>query len=431
VRRDDASAEAATHADAAAAQPAPGAKLESDKEQAVPEGKDEAAETAAETPALAENAAPETVVPPSPPNVLPVAVATVALPAATAQPDAASAVQAQGEAVSARTGAAVVTTTLPPAQDPGSEAAEAAEAEAALDDATAAKPVPGSSTAKGAEAEGIDEAIARLASALAPANAPAAKTGAAQASAGTKTASGEGEAEAETDVAQAGEAGKPAVSAAVPNAAAIPAAPARSARSADGETKAAAVDPQPVKAEGPATPFPTALVSADLASSGTAPQAGGPTQGPAQIVHNVPLSNVPVEIGMKSLAGINHFEIRLAPDDLGRIDVKLHIDAEGQVKAHLVVDRPETLAFLQRDAAQLQQTLEQAGLKTQDGGVAVSLRNSPSDPGFGQNRGGAGDDTPRHSGRRSGSGATEATDAIAAPTRRLLWPRATGVDLHI
>jgi flagellar hook-length control protein FliK len=145
----------------------------------------------------------------------------------------------------------------------------------------------------------------------------------------------------------------------------------------------------------------------------------------------VPLGKVPVEIGLKSLAGVNHFEIRLAPDDLGRVDVRLHIDGEGRVKAHLLVDRPETLAFLQRDAAQLQQTLEQAGLKTQDGGLALSLRNSPSDQGFGQNRGEANDDLPRQSGRGTSSGQADPADGVAGPTRRLLWPRPTGVDLHI
>ncbi|MFC6740326.1 flagellar hook-length control protein FliK [Methylobacterium tardum] len=60
---------------------------------------------------------------------------------------------------------------------------------------------------------------------------------------------------------------------------------------------------------------------------------------------------------------IEEFQIRLDPVELGRIDVKLEIDkARGTVTTHLVVDRPETLAMLQRDAGQLQQALSQAGL---------------------------------------------------------------------
>ncbi|MEV8755850.1 flagellar hook-length control protein FliK, partial [Klebsiella variicola] len=58
------------------------------------------------------------------------------------------------------------------------------------------------------------------------------------------------------------------------------------------------------------------------------------------------------------------------------IDVKLEIDkARGTVMTHLVVDRPETLALLQRDAGQLQQALTQAGLDPSSGGLNLSLRS--------------------------------------------------------
>ena len=99
---------------------------------------------------------------------------------------------------------------------------------------------------------------------------------------------------------------------------------------------------------------PRPAVSAHVASAdGTPP--------PVPIVNQVPLAGVPVEIGLRSMARINHFEIRLAPEDLGRIDVKLDIDVHGGVKAHLIVDRPDTLSFLQRDAVSLERALDQAG----------------------------------------------------------------------
>ena len=66
----------------------------------------------------------------------------------------------------------------------------------------------------------------------------------------------------------------------------------------------------------------------------------------------VPLGAVAMTIGLRSLAGSNRFEISLDPKDLGRIDVNLDIDKDnGTVTAHLTVDRPETLALLQRDVA--------------------------------------------------------------------------------
>ncbi|TGD96655.1 flagellar hook-length control protein FliK [Methylobacterium nonmethylotrophicum] len=79
---------------------------------------------------------------------------------------------------------------------------------------------------------------------------------------------------------------------------------------------------------------------------------------------------------MRALAGANRFEIRLDPYELGRIDVSLDIDrTHGAVKAHLVVERPETLALLQRDAGSLQQALTQAGLNPGEAGLTFSLRD--------------------------------------------------------
>ena len=46
-----------------------------------------------------------------------------------------------------------------------------------------------------------------------------------------------------------------------------------------------------------------------------------------------------------------HFEIRLDPPELGRIDVKLDVDRDGNVSTRLVVDRADTLDLLKRDAS--------------------------------------------------------------------------------
>ena len=90
----------------------------------------------------------------------------------------------------------------------------------------------------------------------------------------------------------------------------------------------------------------------------------------------VPLSALPIEIGMRALEGARRFDIRLSPEDLGRVDVRLDIADDGTVNAQLVVDRVETLALLQRDAKTLERAFEQAGLRTQEGGVGFSLDTS-------------------------------------------------------
>ncbi|MCJ2131786.1 flagellar hook-length control protein FliK [Methylobacterium sp. E-045] len=114
----------------------------------------------------------------------------------------------------------------------------------------------------------------------------------------------------------------------------------------------------------------------------------------------VPLGAVPMTIGLRSLAGSNRFEISLDPKDLGRIDVNLDIDKDsGTVTAHLTVDRPETLALLQRDVGNLQQALSQAGFDAGDAAINLSLR---SDTG---SNGGSGAERDAGGGREGRPGA--------------------------
>jgi flagellar hook-length control protein FliK len=98
----------------------------------------------------------------------------------------------------------------------------------------------------------------------------------------------------------------------------------------------------------------------------------------------VPLSGLAVEIAANVKGGKSTFEIRLDPADLGRIDVRVQIDQNGQVTSHLTVEKPETLSMLRQDAPQLQQALNDAGLKTGSGGLQFSLRDQSSS---GQNSG--------------------------------------------
>ena len=99
----------------------------------------------------------------------------------------------------------------------------------------------------------------------------------------------------------------------------------------------------------------------------------------------VPLSGVALEIAANVKNGKSSFEIRLDPADLGRIDVRVQIDQNGQVTSHLTVEKPETLSMLRQDAPQLQQALSDAGLKTDSGGLQFSLRDQSSGQNGGNN----------------------------------------------
>jgi flagellar hook-length control protein FliK len=89
----------------------------------------------------------------------------------------------------------------------------------------------------------------------------------------------------------------------------------------------------------------------------------------------LPPSALPVEIGLRALQGLKEFQIRLDPAELGRVEVRLSIDEESTVTAKVIVDRVDTLNLLQRDAKTLERAFEQAGLKSADGGIDMTLRD--------------------------------------------------------
>jgi flagellar hook-length control protein FliK len=92
----------------------------------------------------------------------------------------------------------------------------------------------------------------------------------------------------------------------------------------------------------------------------------------------VPLAGVAIEIASKAVAGKNHFDIRLDPPELGRIEVRLDVGHDGSISSHVIADRKDTLDLLQRDSSGLQRAFEDAGLKTSDQGMQFSLRDHTS-----------------------------------------------------
>jgi chemotaxis protein MotD len=105
------------------------------------------------------------------------------------------------------------------------------------------------------------------------------------------------------------------------------------------------------------------------------PSAAPASAAAAQQAPAVPIEGVAVQITAQAKAGKQSFGIRLDPPELGRIDVRLDVDRHGHVTSRLVVDRPETLDLLRRDAGGLERALQDAGLKTSDNGLQFSLRD--------------------------------------------------------
>jgi hypothetical protein len=148
------------------------------------------------------------------------------------------------------------------------------------------------------------------------------------------------------------------------------------APSATGAAKSATADPSTLGlAPGNVATTQAATTEATTATSGSALAAA------------VPIAGLPVTIAAHAQGGLSQFDIRLDPPDLGRIDVRLGFDSNGQVTSHVTVDRPETLTLLQSQQPQLEQALQQAGLKTADNGLQFSLRDQSF---TGQNNNGSG-----------------------------------------
>ena len=137
----------------------------------------------------------------------------------------------------------------------------------------------------------------------------------------------------------------------------------------------------------------------------------------------MPLSGLALEIAASAQSGKSRFEIRLDPADLGRIDVRIDVDRNGQVTSHLTVEKPETLSMLQQDAPQLQRALDDAGFRTGSSGLQFSLRDQSSS---GQNDSGS-----RNAQRLVISDENTIPAAVAGRTYGRLPGSGSGVDIRV
>lgn len=72
------------------------------------------------------------------------------------------------------------------------------------------------------------------------------------------------------------------------------------------------------------------------------------------------------------------FEMALTPDDLGRVDISLDIDAEGRLNARLAFDNPAAATDLRGRADELRRQLEDAGFHLADDAFEFTERDSGS-----------------------------------------------------
>lgn len=109
---------------------------------------------------------------------------------------------------------------------------------------------------------------------------------------------------------------------------------------------------------------------------------------------------VAVQIKKGVAEGVDKISIKLDPGNLGKVEIKLEIGHDGRLTAIVAADKPETLQLLQQDVKNLEQSLRDSGLKTDQQSLSFTLRdqgqgNDGRDGqggGYGRQRGRGGDE---------------------------------------
>lgn len=106
----------------------------------------------------------------------------------------------------------------------------------------------------------------------------------------------------------------------------------------------------------------------------------------AQVGQVVPHVHVPeapkhalseqVQVGIKQISkdGIDRITIQLTPEDMGRVDVRLDVGADGRTHIVFTMDKADVFEQLQRDARFLEKALQDAGVKADAGSMEFNLR---------------------------------------------------------
>ncbi len=164
----------------------------------------------------------------------------------------------------------------------------------------------------------------------------------------------------------------------------------------------------------------------DAAAGRQAPQAAQQLPQAAQVA-----PQIAIQIARHTAQGNSRFQIRLDPAELGGVDVELKITSDGIVKAHLTVERSETLDLFLRDQRSLERALDAAGLKVDGDALQFSLKDQGKSSLFAQGGNDGRSDGEGGNGRNSSK--VEQSEAQSGSTAGRVYVRgASGaLDVHV
>lgn len=87
------------------------------------------------------------------------------------------------------------------------------------------------------------------------------------------------------------------------------------------------------------------------------------------------IEQVKVNITKSAIKGVDTIDIQLKPEDLGKIQIKMHISKDGRLQADIISSRPETLEILQKDLSNLTKAFNDAGFDTDSKSFNFSFQN--------------------------------------------------------
>lgn len=137
--------------------------------------------------------------------------------------------------------------------------------------------------------------------------------------------------------------------------------------------------------------------------------------------HTAASEQVQVAITTMKDDKLNSITLQLEPADLGRVEIKMDT-VEGKTNISFLVDKPETLDSLARDARSLERMLQEAGVRADAGSMQFNLRQQPQEQGESGGKG------------KGGNADAEGTDEISALpgaiTQHYTLNVKDGVDIH-
>ncbi|MFM8375184.1 MAG: flagellar hook-length control protein FliK, partial [Phenylobacterium sp.] len=191
----------------------------------------------------------------------------------------------------------------------------------------------------------------------------------------------------------------------------------------DREDLFASADPaEPAPA--PAGPVPTAALETRPAASQAAeatplqPRAGAET-----------VAALAAQMARRLDDGITRFDLELNPGDLGRVDVRLEIDAAGAVRAAFTFEHAHAASELGRRADDLQKSLESAGFNL-SGGLSFDVsgdRSQSRNPAWSDSR----DNRPQTAQAPTPEAPREGLGEIADALNGRRTAARSGVDIRI